>query len=153
MTASNATLLFYASRERRTNMILNAIRKRLEEKAGQERWGQDLTARLNLVLEELATNIVSYGGWEGRRNPEISITIRPMQKEVIMTVTDDGNPFNPVDDAPPPPVPTKPTDLPPIGGLGIHLVKELTKGIRYRRVNGRNEVTVTADTKVDLRRG
>ena len=153
MTTSNATLLFYASRERRTNMILNGIRTALEEMAGQEKWGQELTARLNLVLEELATNIVSYGGWEGRRNPEIFITIRPMQEEVIMTVTDDGNPFNPVEDAPPPPVPTKPTDLPPIGGLGIHLVKELTKAMHYRQVNGRNEVTVTADTNVDLPRG
>ena len=58
----------------------------------------------------------------------------------MLTVTDDGHPFNPLE------APEPKTDLPiedrPIGGLGIHLLRELSDGMTYERRNGRNQVTI-----------
>ncbi len=37
----------------------------------------------------------------------------------------------------------RPLEERPVGGLGIHLVRQLAEDCRYDRVDGRNRVTVT----------
>ena len=60
---------------------------------------------------------------------------------LTVTTSDDGKPFNPRARAAPD------TSLPlqdrKVGGLGIHLVRHLADEISYRRLTGRNEVSLT----------
>ena len=55
---------------------------------------------------------------------------------VLLEVEDDGKPFDPLQ-APPPDL-TLPLEKRPIGGLGIHLIRNLMDEVTYARVGGRN---------------
>jgi anti-sigma regulatory factor (Ser/Thr protein kinase) len=55
---------------------------------------------------------------------------------VTVTVEDDGVPFNPLEATEPDL--DRPLEERSIGGLGIHLVKNLMDDVEYRREAGRN---------------
>ena len=90
---------------------------------------------MNLALDELFTNIISYGFNDLREHIiKISITVEGDQLE--MRIEDDGIPFNPLE--------SKTPDFQcgieycKIGGLGIHLIKKLMDDLQYQRVAGKN---------------
>ena len=56
------------------------------------------------------------------------------------SVEDDGLPFNPLE-APEPDL-DSPIETRQIGGLGIHLVRNVTDGLEYRRNEGRNRLVI-----------
>jgi serine/threonine-protein kinase RsbW len=90
---------------------------------------------MNLALDELFTNIISYGFNDHREHIiKISITVDGDQLE--MRIEDDGIPFNPLE--------SKTPDFQcgieecKIGGLGIHLIKKLMDDLQYQRVADKN---------------
>jgi anti-sigma regulatory factor (Ser/Thr protein kinase) len=93
----------------------------------------------NLAIEELVTNSIKYG-YDDTAVHEIEINLSLSDGKVVLTVSDDGHPFNPLE------APEPKTDLPiderPIGGLGIHLLRQLSDGMTYERRDGRNQVTI-----------
>jgi len=93
----------------------------------------------NLAVEELVTNCIKYG-YEDADGHLIEIKLQISANEMVLTVTDDGVPFNPLD------VPVPDTHLPlqdrPIGGLGIHLLRRMSDHMDYVRAAGRNSVTL-----------
>src|SRR5690625_2281946 len=93
---------------------------------------------LNLVLDELMTNIVSYGYDEGNGRQEIRIRLRREPSAVQVQVEDDGRSFNPLEV--PPPDLDAPVETRPIGGLGIHFLRTLMDDLCYRRENERNRL-------------
>ena len=105
-----------------------------------ENWEPELLFQIELVLEEIGTNIIKYGQ-EGERETQIDITLTSDRKSLTLEIIDDGKPFDPFADAPPPdldsPVPER-----PIGGLGVYLVRELMDEASYRREDGMNKVTL-----------
>src|SRR5262245_33798278 len=50
----------------------------------------------NLVIEELVTNSIKYG-YEDAGEHDVEIKVQLSAKELAVTVTDDGNPFNPLE--------------------------------------------------------
>jgi anti-sigma regulatory factor (Ser/Thr protein kinase) len=94
--------------------------------------------RFNLALEEVLTNAISYGFPAGGRH-EIDISIRYGDGALQATVSDDGVPFDPRAHAAPDL--GAPIEQRPVGGLGIHLLRELTEAIDYRRDDRRNVLT------------
>jgi len=90
---------------------------------------------LNLALEEILTNIISYG-YDDREEHEIIVRLSLEQGELTAEVEDDGLPFNPLE-APEPDL-NKPLEERPVGGLGIHLVRKLMDELAYQRQEGRN---------------
>ena len=116
--------------------ILDAV----EEFGEQEDWEPDLLFRVKLVLEELGLNVVNYGG--GDETPDIEITVASEPDVLTITISDNGLPFDPLNDAPPPDL-TSPIENRPIGGLGIHLVRTMMDEMSYRRENGRNHLALT----------
>lgn len=94
---------------------------------------------INLALDELFTNIISYGF---RDHLEHLVKIQIMRENGTLTlcVEDDGIPFNPLE--------TKEIELPcdiegcNIGGLGLHLVKKFMDQVCYDRCEGKNKLTL-----------
>lgn len=93
---------------------------------------------LDLALEEMAGNIIRYGyDIPGERIIEIGIEFGTT--EVVLTLRDDGRPFNPLAAAPPPSGGVEERD---IGGVGVYLVRSMVKSMEYRREAGRNVLTL-----------
>jgi len=90
---------------------------------------------MNLALEEILANIISYAH-EDRDEHRIIIRLSLKNEVLIAEIEDDGRPFNPLE-APVPDI-KKPLEDRPIGGLGIHIVRNLMDGLEYRRREGKN---------------
>ena len=89
----------------------------------------------NLALDELFTNIVSYG-FKDNKEHKVTLTISLDCHALELRIEDDGIPFDPVS-APDPELACTLADA-KVGGLGIHLIKNLMDEIRYKRINGKN---------------
>ena len=94
---------------------------------------------INICLDELFTNIVSYGFADDQEH-KIRFKINFDNKVLIFKIEDDGVPFNPLKKKDP----EIPADLMDarIGGLGIHIVRKLMDEIHYIRKRGRNSLTM-----------
>ena len=96
---------------------------------------------VNLTLDELITNIISYG-YEDEDEHEIIITIWLNENELKLKLVDDGLPFNPLTIQEPDHL-TQTLDDRPIGGLGIYLVRKLMDDIDYKREKNKNILLMT----------
>lgn len=96
---------------------------------------EEICCQLQVVLEELVTNTIRYGGC-GTKEDAIQLAMAKKGDEVSAVLSDSGGHFNPLD-APSPDL-TKSLLERPVGGLGIHLVRQIMSSIRYERRGGRN---------------
>ena len=94
--------------------------------------------QLNLVLDELLTNIVSYG-YDDDLTHEIGLRLRAEPGHLTAVLTDDGKPFNPLEEAPAAILDGSIEDR-PIGGLGIHFMRTLMDEVAYQRQDGHNQL-------------
>ena len=119
---------------------IDRIHAAVEILAAAEGWEPDLVFQIKLVVEEIGTNIVKYG-YDDEGDSDIRITLTSDSDALTMEIVDDGKPFDPFAEAPPPdldsPIPDR-----PIGGLGVYLVQKLMDESQYRRENGKNKVTL-----------
>ena len=95
----------------------------------------NLVFEINLALEEILTNVISYG-YDDSDEHEIMIRLSCNGEEVTAEVEDDGRPFNPLEAAEPDT--SKPLEERPVGGLGIHLVRKFMDAVEYKRQQGKN---------------
>ena len=116
---------------------LERIAAVVEDLGEQDNWPPDLIFKVNLVLDELSVNIVNYGG----EASEIEVSLAADAEEVRVVISDDGKPFDPLNDAAEPDLDAALEDR-PIGGLGIHLVREMMDELHYRRENGKNRLAM-----------
>ena len=93
----------------------------------------------NLAIEELVTNCIKYG-YDDSAQHVIEIELELSAGEMILTVTDDGHPFNPLEL--PAPNTSAPVEDLPIGGLGIHLLRRMSDHMDYARTDGKNRLTL-----------
>lgn len=95
---------------------------------------------VNVVLDELLINTVSYG-FADRAGGEVTIDVEVQDGLLTVTLSDNGKPFDPLRrDAPDT---TLSVEARPIGGLGIHLVRQMVDDVSYRRQGDRNVVVLT----------
>jgi serine/threonine-protein kinase RsbW len=90
---------------------------------------------LQLALEEHLTNVLSYA-FADKAEHQIQVRIQFDALELHVTVEDDGRPFNPLER--PAPNISQSLEKRPIGGLGIHMMRQAVDRLEYRRVEGRN---------------
>lgn len=95
---------------------------------------------LQLAVEELFTNAVSYGYEPGAQGSlELSLDLR--EGWLLLELIDDARPFNPLEDGPP--VNTRASlEERGVGGLGIHLTRKLFERLEYSRLDGRNRISL-----------
>jgi serine/threonine-protein kinase RsbW len=92
----------------------------------------------DLVIEELLTNTIKYG-YDDKNAHRIHVCVKFHDGQLCIEVRDNGHAFDPLaQDAPDL---TLPAEERPIGGLGIHLVRQMTDDVRYERRDGENVVT------------
>lgn len=99
---------------------------------------------LNLSLDELITNIVSYGYDDSGRH-EIHVRLELVDGVLCCRITDDAKEYDPFVQAPEPDLDLDVDDR-PIGGLGVYLVKEFMDLTEYRREGARNVITLWKNT-------
>jgi phosphoserine phosphatase RsbU/P len=98
-----------------------------------------IVSTLNLVLEEIFTNIVFYG-YEDQHEHLVSMCFRREGDILVIRVEDDGKPFNLLESTYKGFAVT--LEEREIGGEGIHLVKELMENIEYNREGDKNRVVM-----------
>ena len=96
--------------------------------------------QITVAVEEIFVNIANYA--YGDETGEATVRIdRTEEKEGVAVVfTDGGMPFDPLEKADPDV--SLPADERQIGGLGIYMVKKSMDDIRYRYIDGKNELTL-----------
>ena len=95
--------------------------------------------RINLVLDELVTNIIDYGFDDTGRH-EIRVTMAVEGGTLTIEVEDDARAFDPLAAAPPDL--TLALEDRPVGGLGIHIVRTVMDTVEYQRRDGHNILTM-----------
>ena len=99
----------------------------------------DLLYFARLVIEELVSNTIKYG-YDDSGVHEICIDAGIKGGALVLEVSDDGHPFNPLDA--PEPAAHLPAHERPIGGLGLHFIRSMSDSFHYERRHERNVVTV-----------
>jgi sigma-B regulation protein RsbU (phosphoserine phosphatase) len=98
-----------------------------------------VTMKVNLVLDELLNNIISYA-YHDKQVHEIKVLFERFESKLKLRIEDDGKEFNPLLMAPPDTEATMEDRK--IGGLGIHLVKNVMDEVYYQRINNKNIMTM-----------
>ena len=101
--------------------------------------GEDVAHAVNLSLDELLTNTLTHGA-DGGERLQVEIVLSLDDAALTAQIWDTGRAFDPLE-VPDPDLDADVEDR-PIGGLGVFLVREMMDDMRYRRVDGRNEVTL-----------
>jgi anti-sigma regulatory factor (Ser/Thr protein kinase) len=115
------------------------------EFTSRHRLADEETARLQIILDELFTNVVNYGydvtaGGEHREG-HIDVALSLEGDRLIVEFVDDGQPFDPLTG--PLPDLDLPAETRPIGGVGIAIVRALVDETSYRREGDRNYLTLS----------
>lgn len=116
---------------------LERITAVVEDLGERDDWPPDLIFKVNLVLDELWVNVVHYSGATG----DVELSLDADSDTVRLEIADDGRPFDPLTDAVKPDLDASLEDR-PIGGLGLHLVRELMDELHYTRKDGKNRLAM-----------
>jgi sigma-B regulation protein RsbU (phosphoserine phosphatase) len=96
---------------------------------------------VELIAEEWLTNVLRAAA--GRPSPRLSVELGLPEGSIELTFSDDGEAFDPLDAAAPDL--EMPVGERPLGGLGIHLIRQTSRHCEYARVNGCNVLRVQLD--------
>ena len=112
----------------------------VEKTAEQAHLDPSVTMSLTLAIEEAVANIMKYAYPEGEVGPiEINATIN--EGSLSFTIKDSGTPFDPTQ--------VKKADITlsaedrEIGGLGIHLIRNIMDTVEYHHTSDQNILTLT----------
>jgi sigma-B regulation protein RsbU (phosphoserine phosphatase) len=89
--------------------------------------------KFEVAAEEAIVNILHYS-----QATEMELQIKNEELKIILVLTDDGLPFDPTAHVPN----EKATDERQVGGLGIHLIRQIIDEINYERSEEKNILTL-----------
>lgn len=112
---------------------LSGLLAALDEACRQLAIGEAEGLRLQLLAEELFINTVDHGRPDAESSC-VSLRLIRQQDDIVLHYEDRGMPFDPSSCALPAAMPELP------GGMGIRLIRGLTREVRYRREGDRNVV-------------
>ncbi len=99
---------------------------------------QDECSTLLIMLEELHTNLVKYAYAPDGPRGSASVSLDIRDGSLILDVVDDGQPFDPLSHT----ASHLEFDLAdrPVGGLGLHMIQQLSHAASYWHEDGRNHL-------------
>ncbi len=112
----------------------------LAEFADEQELPPEALFQIQLSLEEIFTNVVSYAHDDNQEH-DVEIVLSKDGKAVTIEIIDDGLPFDPLKDAPELDVDSSLEDR-GIGGAGIRLARQMMSELNYKRDNARNHLVM-----------
>ena len=112
-----------------------SVARGLEEFCGEQRVPQAVMNAADIALEEHLTNVLGYG-YEPGAPHRVVVALKVEDGWLCVDVEDDGKLFDPL--AAPPVDTSLPLEDKPIGGLGVHLMREFMDELSHAREGGRN---------------
>ena len=116
------------------------VDEKLDEFAEQFGVPPAIAATFHIIFDDLLNNVISYGYNDEQRH-FIDISLELTANSLIVSIADDGVPFNPLAETAPDT--TLSIEDRPIGGMGIHLVINMVDDISYQRTADKNVLTLT----------
>ena len=111
----------------------------IEEIGNELGLSMELRMDLNLVMEEMVSNVIFYA-YPKDVEGEIELEAEYDGNELCFVLSDSGKEFDPTqkEDANPDINPTERE----IGGMGIYIVKNIMNEVSYQRLEGKNLLTM-----------
>ena len=123
---------------------LTRVAEEIESLGNTRGWPARWIMNLNLSLDELITNTVSYG-YRDTDEHEIRVSLTERDGALVTVLEDDGIAFDPFTAAPEPDLEADVEER-PIGGLGVYFVKTLIDEVAYERIDNFNRITLIQRT-------
>ncbi|MCT2401533.1 ATP-binding protein [Novosphingobium mangrovi (ex Huang et al. 2023)] len=105
----------------------------------------DVVTKVMIVFDELGSNILDHGSADGI--PSITTRLNVRKDALEVELSDTGIPFDPLS------LPAPDTSLSvedrPVGGLGIHIVRELMDRVEYNREGALNTIRFAKKFSLD----
>ena len=119
---------------------LQMVEQAIDKMARREQWPDEVIYKVKLVVEEIGLNIIDHG--YGRDDSK-EMEFRLNSKDGALTIEfiDEAKPFDPLSETPDPDI-SSGIEERPIGGLGVHLVREMMDEVKYTRDSDRNRLTL-----------
>jgi len=119
---------------------LERVAQFIEEIGDELHLDMELQMNLNLVMEEMVSNVIFYA-YPKESDSEIELLAKSDGKSLTFVLSDQGKEFDPTaqEDADPD---VNPIDR-EIGGMGIFIVKNIMNRVTYQRLEGKNLLTMT----------
>jgi sigma-B regulation protein RsbU (phosphoserine phosphatase) len=121
-------------------MAIPTLQTAFERYVKQWERAMPLIPTLNMALDELLSNVIQYAFPNDPAEHHIEVEGDVRDGWVVLTIKDDGIPFNPLTVEPPDL--SQPLHEREIGGLGIHLVKSMFDEMCYHRTVSHNVLTI-----------
>jgi serine/threonine-protein kinase RsbW len=99
---------------------------------------------LETALEEIVTNSIKYS-FTLAEPQQIHVEVQADDIKTELRIEDNGQEFDPT--LVPEPETNRPLERMPVGGLGIHMIRELTDGLEYHRQGALNIIRIWVDRK------
>lgn len=95
--------------------------------------------RCHLMVEEICVNVIEHG-YQYQSGSQIDVVCWVLPNRLSITITDDAQPFNPLEHQDPDP--QLKLDERVCGGWGIYFVKQYVDSVYYAYRNQRNHLTI-----------
>ena len=119
---------------------LEKIAQFIEEICGELGLSMELQMNLNLVMEEMVTNVIFYA-YPQDEEADIELLAKSDGKELTFVLSDQGKEYDPTakEDSD---MSVNPAER-ELGGMGIFIVKNIMNKVTYQRLEGKNLLTMT----------
>ncbi len=111
----------------------------IEQAAGEAGLGKEECGRCQLAVDEACTNIIEHG-YGGENRGTIDLVCQVAEGELVVTVQDHAQPFDPTEV--PPPNLNAPLDEIKVGGLGIYFMRQVMDAVEFTYEGGGNKLVL-----------
>ena len=125
---------------------LEKVAQFIEEIGEELGLSMELQMNLNLVMEEMVTNVIFYA-YPQDEEADIELLAKSDGKELTFVLSDQGKEFDPTakEDND---LSVNPAER-ELGGMGIFIVKNIMNKVTYQRLEGKNLLTMTKGLEDD----
>ena len=119
---------------------LEKVAQFIEEISEELGLSMELQMNLNLVMEEMVTNVIFYA-YPQDEEADIELLVKSDGKELTFVLSDQGKEYDPTakEDSD---MSVNPAER-ELGGMGIFIVKNIMNKVSYQRLEGKNLLTMT----------
>ena len=116
---------------------LKSIREYVAQAAQTAGLDKKVAYRLNLAVDEIATNVIIHGYQEADLEGQVIVRADITDKVLIIQLEDHGTSYNPAETADPGSL-DQPLDQRTEGGLGVYLAVRSVDKFTYERIDNQN---------------